>query len=643
MSKIINFFLIPNSILFLKILFGSAIWHWFYQQFSSKYYSIFLAVTAILSAIHFGVHPTITFLLIAGSSFLFAFNLLKIHDYLLALVVGFISFVQLYTMIALVSTVNIAYYTTLTIFCLLATATEITPPIKLPNYLSKLNPLDWTLIFIALIFGSIPQLHWDAVQANLYIAKWYVLSNSLSPLQEGITSLFPQSAIVYYSLFYKIGGLKLLQLAFFLPFFTTLLFLKKIIRQANLGSLGQIILYLALSTPIMLFQASSGYYDNLVLLLILSSAYSLYYYRHGNLYLRCAVAAFLVGFASGSKYFPLVVAPLPALTYLFAHKISWRRLVSTFTLIILLLTPLSLWMIRAYVHTGSPVFPFFQSVFPTPKYWDATDHLEGNFMIQTTMSVPEWVTGGVFTYPFKSYFNSTKFIEGTRGYPGFIYLAFIPLQVFLLIQSLLQLLRNRRLASSEQLFLYSFFAYFAVGLAVRYYRYLWPFQFMWLLSSLPLLHTYVSAYAKVNKLLLIIYLLITPLGFINLIDYYRYYPLDKSKVFVADYYLNNRTDLTPMAYLNAHANSQDKILDSSKFPIHRLHYNPRVYQCSWYWMNWAEEIKNPLVLSNFRYLVVDDPVKPGSNYCSPLIEQALERGDYQLVYQDGTYTIYEKN
>lgn len=643
LEKLINLLRIPNTILFLKILLGATIWRWIYRQLLIKHNSISLLLLIALLTWHFGIIPMTTILLIIGSSFLFAVKILRINDYLLASILGLMSYVQIFTIIGLLTNVEIGYYGTLVIFCLTASLLGRKVKIRVIDIFNTFHAFDWTLIFITIIFGSLPQLHWDAVQANLYIAKWYVLSNSLAPVKESITSLFPQSAIVYYSLFYKIGGLKMLQVAFFLPFLFTLLFIKKIIKLTNLGLITEILVYLSLATPIVIFQASSGYYDNLVLLLILSATYSLFYFRHKNTLLRCLLATFLIGFAAGSKYFPLAIAPLPIFYYLFSQKFSTKIILHSLTLIILTLTPLSLWLARSYVYTGSPVFPFFQQYFPTPKYWDATDQLEGNFMIQTTMSSREWIRGGFLTYPIKSYFNSSQFIEGTKGYPGIIYLAILPLQVFLLIKSLIRFIQRRSFSPQEQLFIYSFLVYVGVGLVVRYYRYIWPFQFVWFFSSLPLLQELLRNHPKARKVISFLVVLLIPLSFINLIDYYRYYPLDSAKAFQPDYYLSNLTDRTPMAFINGHANADDLVLDASKFPIHRIHFMPRVYQCSWYWTNWAEDIKYPYALQNFRYLVANDPITLSGNYCSEPVQQAVEMGNYRLVYQDGTYTIYEKN
>jgi hypothetical protein len=184
--------------------------------------------------------------------------------------------------------------------------------------------------------------------------------------------------------------------------------------------------------------------------------YSIFYLQQKNIFLKSAVAALLIGFASGSKYFPLVMAPLPILVYLSTQKISVKSMLDTMILITLLMAPLTTWLTRSYLNTTSPVFPFFQQYFPTPKYWDASDHLEGNFMIQTTMSTEEWVRGGFFTYPLKSYLNSSQFIEGTKGYPGFVYLFFIPIQIILLIKLIYQIIKGYTISSQEKIFIYSF-------------------------------------------------------------------------------------------------------------------------------------------------------------------------------------------
>jgi hypothetical protein len=206
-------------------------------------------IFSIIAIWHFGITPAISIIFIIASSFVFAVKVLKIKDYLLATIAGLFCYVQIFTLIALLSNVDIAYYSTFIIFCLPSLLIKPKEPIKFTDFLSGFTVIDWTLIFTVFIFGSLPQLHWDAVQANLYIAKWYVLSNSLSPIKESITSLFPQSAIVYYSLFYKIGGLKMLQVAFFLPFLLTLMLIKQICRRINLGLLGQIFLYQPLLLP----------------------------------------------------------------------------------------------------------------------------------------------------------------------------------------------------------------------------------------------------------------------------------------------------------------------------------------------------------------------------------------------------------
>ena len=97
-----------------------------------------------------------------------------------------------------------------------------------------------------------------------------------------------------------------------------------------------------------------------------------------------------------------------------------------------------------------------------------------------------------------------------------------------------------------------------------------------------------------------------------------------------------------MAFLNSRTSATDLVLDASKFSVHRLHFVARIYQCSWYWRGWADDIKDPSVLNQFSYLITNDPVTLSSSYCSQPVQRAVELGRYKSVYQDGTYVIYEK-
>ncbi|MEK7106257.1 MAG: hypothetical protein AAB895_02785, partial [Patescibacteria group bacterium] len=229
---------------------------------------IFITLAVGIAVWNFGLFPLLYISLMFYGALQVGVKIFKVHDNLLATIVGLVAYVLTFIIISLATNVSIGFYGTLAIFLVAGLYHKsIVTPVKIS--LRALNIFDWTLLGIVIIFGSLPQLHWDAVMANLYIAKWYVESNSLAPIAEALTSLFPQNAITYFAVFYKAGGLKMLQLAYLLPFLFSLLMIKKIISHFNISTIGKVIFYLSCMTPIVIFQATNGYYDNLVAMLML--------------------------------------------------------------------------------------------------------------------------------------------------------------------------------------------------------------------------------------------------------------------------------------------------------------------------------------------------------------------------------------
>lgn len=650
-SRSINFFNIPNTRIFLGIFLIVSLLSALIKQNRFHLRTLMPFLFLIFSVWLFGGLPIVGLLVFGVLSYLVGAKMFQL-PWLISFLAGFFALIELAIIFTLLfDSLSIGF--SLTFFLASVYVLVFSPhqtradlakgKLGLLRLIQSLSITDWTLLAIAFVLGSVPQTHWDAVQANLYISKWYVITDSLSPLKEAISSLFPQNSQIYYAFFYKLGGLKLLQLAYFLPFFLTILLLREYSSIYKLGVLSRLLIFGVLLTPITIFQASSGYYDNLVLLLIFSAAITLFSLPAKLTFSRALAAALFVGFAAGTKYFPLIMMPIPVAVYLFKGKITSRVLLRSLFIVLVTLTPLFIWLSRSYSYTHSPVFPFFQTYFPTPDYWDPSNHLEENFMIQTTMTVRDWLQGGMFTYPFLSYFHASQFIEGTKGYPGVIYLAFLPIQAIVLFLTLFKLLKSRRLSRPEQFMLLAFFMYAGVGTVVRYYRYLWPFQFLWFISSIPVLHTAIAHQSRVKLFLSVYVLLFLPISFINLIEYYRYYPLDMTKLFKADYHFTQQANSSPMSYLNTHSSEDDLVLDNAQFPVMRLHFRPRVYQCSWYWINGLREIGNPTVFAHFRYLITSNPPTLTNSYCTSYLNNFVQQAQLVEVYQDDYYLIYQNN
>jgi hypothetical protein len=509
---------------------------------------------------------------------------------------------------------------------------------QINNSLCSLDFVIWIPILFSLVLAFLPQSHWDAVHANLYIARWYVNNNNFNPLPEAVTSLFPQNAIAYYSLFLLIGDVKFVSLAFLIPFFSIIGYIRLINSKYQLQPFAKIILTLFLFTPIVIFQASNGYYDNLVLLLAISSLSPLFIFTGKRIHYFAS--ALLLGFAIAAKYFPLIILPILVTNYIMRFKPSYSTLKNVILITAISLSPLLIWSIRSFYYTGSPTFPFFQSIFPTPKLWDPSDVLEGNYMIQTTMSSASWIKGGFITYPFYTYFQTNNFLEVNPGYPSLIYLLVVPIQIYLFIYLIYKIIKHKPITIQDMFYLVSLLIYLGIGIAVRYYRYVWPFQVLLLFSTLILASKVINN-KLINRVFLVISLLLIPSVYLSLIGYYRYYPVNHSYLWKPDYYLMNKSVNDPYSYLNNHIRDGDMILDASSKSLLRLHLNASTYTCSWYWTNWKEAIKLPEeTVKKFDYIVTDSSNRPISNYCAPMVKIALNSPDYELVFQDGNYAIY---
>lgn len=614
---------------------------------------VLLFALIIGSVVYLKLLSVLFFLLFFVSAYLLAKKIFKIEDNILALLIGIFSIIQIYIVLSLLINPSVSYFAI--IFLSLANIFfnfqhNIVIMRDLVRGLSiivqKFNIFDWWLILITAVLGSLPQFHWDAAHANLYNAKWYILNNSFAPLAESISSLFPQNAVAYYSLFYKIGEHQGLHLSFFLPLVLIILLVKQFIFKSKISKVLSLAIYAALLTPIVIFQASSGYYDLLIACLLMGAVYALTYSAKKDLIQACLAASFLIGFAAGMKYFALVLIPLP-ICILLLQRSNLRK----FILPIIALTvfipifSLGIWMLRSYSSTGSPVFPFFQSYFPTPNMWVGSDRLEQNFMIQSTMKTIDWIKGGFLTYPGISYLHSPEFMEAAKGYTGTIYIFGMLGQIVVLILVIKRVLIKRVIATSELIFTLLFIAYFIVGILTRYYRYLMPFQLVLLLSAVLLINKLFVFTFRIKSIIGVLLACVIILNFHNMVEYYRYYPISNPQLFRPDYYQNPLSSTGPIGYLNQHSTKYERILDASQYLLSRVHLTPTTYQCNWYWINGSQLIVDQSyaeLLSQFDYLVTSDPPETAVNYCQEFVSKVVSDPGNTLVYSDHvTHRIYK--
>ncbi|HKY74100.1 MAG TPA: hypothetical protein VJ246_02185, partial [Patescibacteria group bacterium] len=518
--------------------------------------------------------------------------------------------------------------------------------------LSSLVLVEIFLVIMALIYGSLPQsaMNWDSVYANLYNARWYVELDSFRPIVESISSIFPQQAIMYYAFFFTIGGLRTLQIAYILPLLLLFFVIKKISQRFSFSPWYQHAARLLLFVPIVLSQSASGYYDLFIASMIMLSIYSFVYADIPSRGLRSVSSALFLGFAVASKFFAAVLVPFFVLSTgieVYRNTKKQKLLTSLFFLmmaVLLTLGPLSIWMYRSYSHTGSPVFPFFQSVFRTKELWSSVSSVEQNPMTQSSMSSTSWLKGGFLSYPILSYFRTESFVEGTRGYTGLVYIVLLPIQVILIVLSLWRLIR-RKFDINDAVYLCLFTSLVLVGVVARYYRYLWPFQFAFGVMTFMQLWRYarnVRPYAIWVFTAVIVFLY--AIHAVDLMESYRFVPEQpKERLFHPEIILINPTD--PLFSTINQGPNDKPILDASQYTPSRLYFTQRTYMCNWYWVAGDREVLNAskdtesanAFLRQFSFIITSpDPTYTG-NYCVQLIKQAT---NLQKVAKDEYHNIY---
>ena len=418
----------------------------------SKKTKYFVPLLLIVSSLYFGPLPLLKTILFFLSAYIIGKKIYKDNN-LICLILGLLIIIQFHAILSLVVGVqtsqSILYIVESALIIFYRKLINTNLYIKIQESIGSLNIIEIILVFFAFIISSQPQVYWDAVHANLYNAKWYFQNNSLSPIIESISSLFPQNGIMYFSYFFGIGGNKILQIAYLLPLILTIFILKKNKNQVKNKSFFTLSSLLLIATPIFIFESSNGYYDSLITLCGITIIYIFLNKKIGNK--EILISAFIIGFATAVKYLPIVLGLIPVF-FIFKCKNTFHKKIKLFLItIVLIILPLFIWGTRSYITTKNPFFPFAQYIFPTPNLWSPTDYLENNFMIQTTMSAQKWLLGGFVYYPIETYINTEKFIEGATGYTTRAPIILNFSALILILYSLYKIIRYRKINNYEWL------------------------------------------------------------------------------------------------------------------------------------------------------------------------------------------------
>ena len=330
-----------------------------------------------------------------------------------------------------------------------------------------------SLMIFALIFSTLPQTAWDALAYHLEIPKHYAAAHQVVFTSDNYFWGFPQSISIMYSIFILFGYdtlsssfhcLFLLMSAVFILNFSF-----KDSWENQFGCLARKTLaLLMLAHPDTLSLCARAYVD---LPLV-------YYFLISSLMLLSAqitlAAIFLAG-AMGCKYTGLVMAVIFAAALLYSETESCvkRRFKNALNLILISSVIFLPNLIKNFIFTGNPLYPFFKNFFPTETF--ECEILEWYYEVISHVGKPKSIVN-LLSFPFDITVYSQY--EGIQNYSGVLGVTFFLLIPFFIYGFMLcrkshdKIMRN---SANVSFFIFGFFYLFILNAqATRYFLPVFP-------------------------------------------------------------------------------------------------------------------------------------------------------------------------
>ncbi len=239
-------------------------------------------------------------------------------------------------------------------------------------------------------------------------------------------ALMPLTADWTYTAVYLPGGAAAAKLLNFSFLAATVALLYDLLRRHLSSAASLVLCALYASSPILQLVTGSLFVENFWTAMLLAGFASL---------AHPAACGILLGTAIASKYGAVFYA-IPVLMLL-ARRHQTRRLPLALLLAVCFAAPPYL---RAFLESGNPVFPFFNTVFHSPHFQSREAFADTRFNLPLT-----WRTLYDLT------FHTSRYLEGQDGGWGFAYLILVPI-------ALLNWRRNAALAVALPYAILSFLA-----------------------------------------------------------------------------------------------------------------------------------------------------------------------------------------
>lgn len=223
-----------------------------------------------------------------------------------------------------------------------------------------------------LLWAIAPSIHYDALNYHLGVPALYVQYHGLIEVTEEFRSYWAHNAEMLYTLGLALIGQPLpalIHLTFGLLTTGLVFSLGRRIGGTRVGLFAAILFY---SVPLVTWESGTAYIDLIVTLYTFGTVYCmvLWWQEQNDIWLT--IAGTLAGFGLGTKLNSMVLlVPLSLIltcALLFRAGSVRRRLMSLLHFAIPVLLLVAPWLIRDWLWTGNPIFPFYNAFFRSPKW-----------------------------------------------------------------------------------------------------------------------------------------------------------------------------------------------------------------------------------------------------------------------------------
>ncbi len=243
-----------------------------------------------------------------------------------------------------------------------------------------LDPVEKLCIILAAILcaaglsrASAPPVELDALAYHLPLARQFAVSGSFSPVSSIVYSFMPLAGETLFAFPLALGsttGAVMLHAAFGLMMMPALLSAGTRLLPENTGARALACLIFA-TTPLVVWEMGSGYID-LMVCLFLFSAFAMTVTWQAPAPGIIAAAGLAAGCAVACK---LSAGPFAVLIAIILAFRSPKRLRSFILFGLAAALPVIPWLVRSYLATGNPVFPFAWELFGGQP-WNAAVNAE---------------------------------------------------------------------------------------------------------------------------------------------------------------------------------------------------------------------------------------------------------------------------